>query len=79
MKKETKLSKLDLINLKTELQFINEFHIELYEVIDIIEELQNSTQEQINEWQSHLITNYSLTQKEEFTLRLINRFKGNRS
>ena len=33
--------------------------------------------EQIKEWRTHLITNYSTTKLEDFTLRLIDRYCSN--
>jgi hypothetical protein len=70
-------SKSDLINLKNELQFVSEFDIEIYEAIKVIDELHKMNWEQIEEWRTHLITNYTTTQLEDFTLRLIDRYCSN--
>ena len=70
-------SKSDLINLKNELQFVSEFDIEIYEAIKVIDELHKMNPEQIEEWRTHLITNYTTTQLEDFTLRLIDRYCSN--
>jgi hypothetical protein len=70
-------SKSDLINLKNELQFVSEFDIEIYEAIKVIDELHRMNLEQIEELRTHLITNYTTTQLENFTLRLIDRYCSN--
>jgi len=70
-------SKSDLINLKKELQFVGKFDIEIHEAIKVIDELHKMNWEQIEEWRTHLITNYSTTKLEDFTLRLIDRYCSN--
>jgi hypothetical protein len=67
----------DLINLKNELQFVMGFDIEIYEAIEVIEQLHKMNWEQIEEWREHIITNYSTTKVEDFVLRLIDRYCSN--
>lgn len=70
-------SKEDLTNLKNELEFINDYDIELHEAIEVIDKLQTMSWKEIEEYRSHLETNESTTDLEDFTLRLIDRYCSN--
>lgn len=70
-------SKSDLTDLRNELQFVSEFDIELYEAIDVIDKIHKMTWDEIEEYREHLVTNYSTTKLEDFTIQLIDRFCSN--
>lgn len=70
-------SKEDLTNLKNELEFINDYDIELHEAIEVIDKLQTMSWKEIEEYRSHLETNESTIDLEDFTLRLIDRYCSN--
>jgi hypothetical protein len=70
-------SKDDLINLKSELEFVNEYEIEIYEVVEIIDKLLKMSWDEIEGWREHIDTNYTKGDKDKFTLRLIDRYCSN--
>lgn len=67
-------SKDDLIDLKNELKFINEYNVEIYEVIEIVDKLLTMSWSEIEEWREHIDTNYTKDNKDKFILRLIDRY-----
>lgn len=64
----------DLISLRDELEFIKEYNVDMWEVIELIDKIIKSTLEDIEEWREHLTTNYKRSNKDELTIRLIDRF-----
>lgn len=71
-------SKGDLIDLKNELEFLSEFdNVSLHEVIEVIDTILNMKWEDIEEWREHLETNHRRDDKDNLTIRLIDRFCSN--
>jgi hypothetical protein len=57
------------------LEFISNYNVELYEIIDIIEKILNSTWGDLKEWEEHLESNATKSDADELTLALIFRRK----
>lgn len=64
----------DLNELKNELEFINNFNVEIYEVIELIEKLLSMSFNDIEDWREHIDTNSHKSQIDELTLRIIDRY-----
>lgn len=65
----------DLKKILEVLKFFGNYDIQLYEAINVIEEVNKSTEKELIEWKNHLITNFRLTHLEQFTLDLIEKYK----
>ena len=64
----------DLTDLKSELEFINEYDVKLYEVIEIIDKLLSMSFDEIEDWRDHIDTNAHKSKIDELTLRIIDRY-----
>ena len=67
-------SKSSLSNLKDDLQFVIEYDVEPSEAIEVIDEIINMEWEQIEELSQSILTNKNKSAKDNFTLRLIDRY-----
>jgi len=67
-------SENDLTDLKNELEFINEFDVELYEVIEVLDKILNMSFDDIQDWRDHIETNAHKSKIDELTLRIIDRY-----
>lgn len=70
-------SKTDLESFKEALELVSEYDIEVYEAIDVVNQLLKMTWEEIEEWRGHLETNESKIDIDDFTIRLINEYLSN--
>ena len=70
-------SKEDLKGLRDELVFINNYNVDIYSVIQILNELLTMNWTDILELREHINTNYSKDDKDELTLRIIDRYCSN--
>ena len=70
-------SKEDLINLKTELEFINKYDVKISDIIEVIDKLIKMNWDEISYWREHIITNYVIEEIDKFTLKLIDSYCSN--
>lgn len=70
-------SKTDLESFKESLELVSEYDIEVYEAIDVVNQLLKMTWEEIEEWRDHLESNESKIDIDDFTIRLINSYCSN--